>query len=73
MTKKDLVKSLISKMEDLLVEAESLNIRSDVEEEIFFKINPYMKKNNFKKKNISLLMGQPVQEKLLGKGLLTQR
>ena len=51
MTKKDLVKSLISKMEDLLVEAESLNIRSDVEEEIFFKINPYMKKNNFKKKN----------------------
>ena len=59
-------------MEDLLVEAESLNIRSDVEEEIFFKINPYMKKNNFKKKNISLLMGQPVQEKLLGKGLLTQ-
>ena len=40
-------------------------------EEIFFKINPYIKKNNIKKKSISLLMGQPVQEKLLGKGLLT--
>ena len=59
------------KMEDLLVEAENLDIRSDVEEEIFFKINPDMKKNNIKKKSISLLMGQPVQEKLLGKGLLT--
>tara|TARA_Y100000996_G_C22057098_1_gene451617 strand:- start:202 stop:417 length:216 start_codon:yes stop_codon:yes gene_type:complete len=71
MTKKDLVKSLISKMEDLLVEAENLDIRSDLEEEIFFKINPYMKKNNIEKKSISLLMCQPVQEKLLGKGLLT--
>ena len=71
MTKKDLVKSLIEKVESLLTEAENYNVRCDLEEEIFFKIGPYVKKNKIKKKKLSLLMGQPTQEKLLGKSLLT--
>ena len=70
MKKKDLVRSLILKIEDLLIEAESNNIRCDVEEKIFFKIHPYVKKNKLKKNNESKLMRPPVQEKLLGKGLL---
>ena len=70
MKKKDLVRSLILKIEELLIEAENNNIRCDVEEKIFFKINPYVKKNKLKKKNESKLMKPPVQEKLLGKGLL---
>ena len=70
MKKKEMVQSLILKIEDLLIEAENNNIRFDVEEKIFFKISPYVKKNKLKKKNESKFMRSPFQEKLLGKGLL---
>ena len=70
MKKKEMVQSLILKIEDLLIEAENNNIRFDVEEKIFFKISPYVKKNKLKKKNESKFMRRPFQEKLLGKGLL---
>jgi|OM-RGC.v1.034859010 hypothetical protein len=70
MKKKEMVQSLILKIEDLLIEAENNNIRFDVEEKIFFKISPYVKKNKLKKKNESKFMRTPFQEKLLGKGLL---
>ena len=46
MKKKEMVQSLILKIEDLLIEAENNNIRFDVEEKIFFKISPYVKKIN---------------------------
>ena len=70
MKKKELVRNLILKIEDLLIEAENNNIRFDVEEKIVFKISPYIIKNKLKKEKRTSLMRQPIQEKLLGKGLV---
>ena len=70
MEKKDLVRSLIVKIEDLLVEAENNNIRCVVEEKVFLKLKPYVKKKKVNERAKSKLMRVPVQEKLLGKGLI---
>tara|TARA_Y100001970_G_C14223193_1_gene853919 strand:+ start:786 stop:1001 length:216 start_codon:yes stop_codon:yes gene_type:complete len=70
MKKKELVRNLILKIEELLNEAENNNIRFDVEEKILFKINPCIKKSKLKKEKRTSLMRRPVQEQLLGKGLV---
>ena len=70
MEKKDLVRSLIVKIEDLLVEAENNNIRCVVEEKVFLKLKPYVKKKKVNERAKPKLMRAPMQEKLLGKGLI---